>query len=82
MIIFLNNRSTNLDVSEKVKIILESIKSEGDKALSELTFKYDNYDIMKEGICVDKKDIDVAYRECDKELVDAIEKVMIELVFS
>ena len=70
----LNNRSTNLDVSEKVKIIIESILSEGDKALSELTFKYDNYDIMKEGICVDKKDIDVAYRECEKELVDAIEK--------
>ena len=69
-----NNRSTNLDVSEKVKIILESIICEGDKALSELTFKYDNYDIIKEGICVDKKDIDVAYRECDKELVDAIEK--------
>ena len=35
----LNNRSTNLDVSEKVKIIIESILSEGDKALSELTFK-------------------------------------------
>ena len=69
-----NNRSTNLDVSEKVKIILESIICEGDKALSELTFKYDNYDIMKEGICVDKKDIDAAYRECEKELVDAIEK--------
>ena len=69
-----NNRSTNLDVSEKVKIIIESILSEGDKALSELTFKYDNYDIVKEGICVDKKDIDFAYRECEKELVDAIEK--------
>ena len=55
----------------KVKVIIESILSEGDKALSELTFKYDNYIIIKEGMCVDKKDIDVAYRECEKELVEA-----------
>ena len=70
----LNNRNTNLDLSEKVKKIIISIIDEGDKALSELTFKYDNYNIEKEGISVDEKDINNAYKECNKELVVALEK--------
>lgn len=70
----LNNRNTNLDLSEKVKKIINSIIDEGDKALSELTFKYDNYNIEKEGISVDEKDINNAYKECNKELVIALEK--------
>ena len=70
----LNNRNTNLDLSEKVKKIVNSIIDEGDKALSELTFKYDNYNIEKEGISVDEKDINNAYKECNKELVIALEK--------
>ena len=70
----LNNRKTNPDISEKVKKIINSIIDEGDKALSELTFKYDNYDIEKEGISVGEEDINNAYKDCKKELVIALEK--------
>ncbi len=69
-----NNRNTNPDVSEKVKMIINSIINNGDQALSELTLKYDDYDIMKDGICVDENDFKNAFKECDKELTAAIEK--------
>ena len=69
-----NNRNTNPDVSEKVKIIINSIINNGDQALSELTLKYDDYDIMKDGICADENDFKNAFKECDKELTAAIEK--------
>jgi histidinol dehydrogenase len=69
-----NNRSTNSDVSEKVKVIIDSIISKGDESLSKLTLKYDSYDINKYGIRVSEKDINDAYKECDKELVNALEK--------
>ena len=69
-----NNRNTDLNISEKVKTIINSIIDEGDKALCDLTFKYDNYNIEKEGISVDEKDINNAYKECNKELVIALEK--------
>ena len=69
-----NNRNTDLNISEKVKTIINSIIDEGDKALCDLTFKYDNYNIEKEGISVDEKDINIAYKECKKELVLALEK--------
>ena len=69
-----NNRSIDIDVSKKVKSIISNVEKNGDKAISELTLKYDNYDIHKNGIFVEKKDISHAYDNCEKELISALEK--------
>ena len=69
-----NNRNTSPDISEKVKIIINNIMDYGDRALSELTLKYDNYNIIKEGLCVDENDVNAAFKECDKDLISAIDK--------
>ena len=50
-----NNRSANPDISEKVRKIINSIIDDGDKALCDLTLKYDDYDILDKGICVDDR---------------------------
>ena len=68
------NRSDSIDISEKVKNILASVKNNGDKAINELTLKYDNYNIAEDGIVVTKNDISHAYDNCDKELISALEK--------
>ena len=69
-----NNRRVGVDISEQVKNIVSNVEKNGDKAINELTLKYDNYNIAKEGILVSKNDISHAYDSCDKELVNALEK--------
>jgi len=68
-----NNRSTGLDISDQVKRIISNVKENGDQAINELTLKYDNYDIEKNGILVSQDDINNAYDKCDKELIYALE---------
>ncbi len=69
-----NSRGTGLDISEQVKSIISNVMKNGDKAINELTFKYDNYDILKNGIRVSENDINKAYDTCDKELIYALEQ--------
>ena len=69
-----NNRRVGVDISEQVKNILSNVEKNGDKAINELTLKYDNYNIAEEGILVSKNDISHAYDSCDKELISALEK--------
>ena len=69
-----NNRRVGVDISEQVKNIVSNVEQNGDKAINELTLKYDNYNIAEEGILVSKNDISHAYDSCDKELISALEK--------
>jgi histidinol dehydrogenase len=69
-----NNRRVGVDISEQVKNIVSNVEKNGDKAINELTLKYDNYNIAEEGILVSKNDISHAYDSCDKELISALEK--------
>ena len=71
-----NSRGTGLDISEQVKSIISNVMKNGDKAINELTFKYDNYDILKNGIRVSENDINKAYDACDKELICALEQAV------
>jgi histidinol dehydrogenase len=68
------NRGTSPDIADEVKIIIDSVIDKGDEALSELTLKYDDFDILKYGILVEEEDINIAYKECNKELVNALEE--------
>ena len=69
-----NNRRAGVDISEQVKNIISNVEKNGDKAINELTLKYDNYNIAEEGILVSKNDISSAYDNCDKDLISALEK--------
>jgi len=69
-----NNRRAGVDISEQVKNIISNVEKNGDKAINELTLKYDNYNIAEEGILVSKNDISHAYDNCDKELISALRK--------
>ena len=71
-----NSRGTGLDISEQVKSIISNVMKNGDKAINELTVKYDNYDILKNGIRVSENDINKAYDTCDKELIYALEQAV------
>ena len=68
------NRSPDRNIADQVKSIISDVEKNGDKAISELTLKHDNYNIFENGIFVDKKDIDLAYDNCDKKLISALEK--------
>ena len=69
-----NNRGVGIDISEQVKEIISNVEKNGDKAINELTLKYDNYNIVEEGILVSSNDISQAYDSCDNELISALEK--------
>lgn len=56
---------------EKVRPIIEKVKKEGDRALIELTEKFDGVRI--ESIRVEEEEFDDAYGEVDEELIDALE---------
>ena len=68
------NRSPDRNIADQVKSIISDVEINGDKAINELTLKYDNYNIYENGIFVDKKDIDLAYDNCDIKLISALEK--------
>jgi histidinol dehydrogenase len=56
---------------EKVKEIVEKVKQEGDKALIELTEKFDG--VKLKYIRVPEEEIDAAYEVVDDEIIDALE---------
>ena len=56
---------------EKVKPIVEKVKKEGDRALIELTEKFDGVKI--DSVTVSDDEIDEAYDKVDDEIIDALE---------
>jgi len=56
---------------EKVKEIVEKVKQEGDKALIELTERFDG--VRLKYIRVPEEEIDAAYEVVDDEIIDALE---------
>ncbi len=56
---------------EKVKYIVEKVKKEGDKALIELTEKFDGVKLKR--IVVENEEIEEAYGKIDDEIIDALE---------
>lgn len=66
----LKRNTTNIDVSADVVKILESVKTNGDKALIEYTEKFDGAELSE--LEVTAKEIDKAYSLCSKELIAVI----------
>lgn len=62
------------DVQKSVNEILENIKINGNKALFEYTEQFDNVRLDENTICVSKKEMEYAYNEFPKELLQVIQK--------
>jgi histidinol dehydrogenase len=65
-------RATSPDVDIVVREIIEKVRDEGDKALFDLTRKFDGFDPEKNGIAFTSEEIDRAASRIDKGLFDAL----------
>ena len=70
----LKERSIEEDIYEKVKQIIENVKRAGDKALSDYTEKFDQFNLKISDIKVSQKEISKAIKECDSDLIIALKK--------
>ena len=69
---WIQNRMSKTDeVKETVEGIIEQVRKDGDKALRELTKKFDKVDV--ERFAVSREEIEAAYEEVDQEVVDELE---------
>jgi len=59
------------EIIEKVRPIVEKVKTEGDKALIEFTEKFDGVKI--ESVKIEREEVEKAYEHVDEELLDALE---------
>ena len=69
----LSNRiNFNKNIIKNVSKIISDIEKSGDSALRKYTLEYDNFDISKNGLVIETKEIDNAYNSCDKDLISAL----------
>ena len=66
-------REVSADVDQAVAGIIAAVKRDGDKALFELSRKYDAIDLEKTGLRVTAADIQAAVASCSKETLAALE---------
>ena len=60
------------DVEQAVRAIIADVAARGDKALAELTLKFDRVDLGKMGMRVTAAEIDAAEKACDPAALDAL----------
>ncbi len=65
-------REVSSDVNTVVAGIISSVRSNGDKALKELSLKFDDVDLDKVGLRVSAEDVRAAVKACSREILDAL----------
>jgi len=65
-------REATQDVEQSVRAIIADVRARGDRALTELTAKYDGVDLAKAGLRVTAAEIDAADKSCDAEALAAL----------
>jgi histidinol dehydrogenase len=65
-------REAAADVEEVVRAIIVDVAARGDRALIELTRKFDRVDLDRIGLKVTAEEIDRAYAACDRQALDAL----------
>src|SRR6266567_2998507 len=65
-------RETSVDVEAAVRAILADVAARGDRALIELSKKFDRIDLEPAGLRVTADEIDVAHAACDRKALDAL----------
>ncbi|MGI9506802.1 MAG: histidinol dehydrogenase, partial [Geminicoccaceae bacterium] len=67
-------REETVDVGADVRAILERVEGEGDRALIDLTERFDRHRLDADGIRLSKARIDAAFEACDPELLAALKQ--------
>ena len=65
-------REATQDVEQAVRAIIADVRARGDRALTELTAKYDGVDLAKAGLRVTATEINAAEKSCDAEALAAL----------
>jgi histidinol dehydrogenase len=65
-------RETAEDVERAVRAIIADVRANGDRALIELSRKFDRTDLSKAGLRVSRDEIDAATAACDRRALDAL----------
>jgi histidinol dehydrogenase len=65
-------RETAADVEQVVRAIIADVRKDGDRALIELSRKFDRVDLDRLGLRVSSAEIDAATSGCDKRALDAL----------
>jgi histidinol dehydrogenase len=68
-----SKREVSDDVDARVREIIADVRARGDRALVELTLKFDALDLDKAGIRVPAQEIDRALADADRATLDALE---------
>lgn len=80
---FEENRKNNssAEIEEKVKTIIERVKNEGDSAVLDFTKQFDKIELKTEELIVSIKEIDLAWKNADKEFVSALKEAKKNIEF-
>jgi histidinol dehydrogenase len=65
-------REVSEEVDTVVREIIADVRTRGDKALIDLSLKFDGIDLEKAGIAVTEAEVDAAVAQCSKETLDAL----------
>jgi histidinol dehydrogenase len=65
-------REASADVEQAVRAIIADVVANGDRALLELTKKFDRIDLAKAGLRVSANEIEQAWAACDARALDAL----------
>ncbi len=69
-----SQRSAPEDVTQAVNEILQAVKTDGDRALVELTERFDNVKLTTENLQVSRDETAEAYQMCDPKVIDALKR--------
>ena len=65
-------REVSEDVDQAVRAIIADVRNNGDRALIELSRKFDRIDLDKVSLRVSASDLDAATAACDRQALDAL----------
>jgi histidinol dehydrogenase len=65
-------REVSADVDEAVRAIIADVRSRGDKALAELSLKYDRLDLARTGLAITAAEVEAAFAACSKQTLEAL----------
>jgi histidinol dehydrogenase len=65
-------REASADVEQAVRAIIADVAARGDRALIELTGKFDRVDLDRVGLKVTRAEIDAAFAACERRALDAL----------
>src|SRR5262252_657311 len=68
-----SKREVSQDVDRAVRAIIAHVRRDGDKAVIELTQRFDRLDLAARGLRVSAAEIAAAVKECDRETMAALE---------